>query len=70
MKEYTLMFEFYGHKLKTKVLAKSEAEAKAIVSSKIIFRKTLIDGREKDATDVFKEGLNDIFNMDMFKNSK
>lgn len=39
MNEYTIYFEIYGKKMKTKVLANTKEEAKEIIRSKIIFHK-------------------------------
>jgi hypothetical protein len=50
MRNYTVMFEFYGKKMKTTVMAESDQHAKEIVRSKIIFHHV---GRKPD--DEFNE---------------
>ena len=57
MKEYEIYFELFGKKLKTKVTAKSEVEAKEKIKSKIIFHK--VKENQKDITEIMK----DIFNI-------
>jgi hypothetical protein len=53
MKQCTIYFEFFGRKMKYKLLAKSDEEAKELIKAKIKFFKI-----EKQP---FKENLSDIF---------
>lgn len=46
MKNYTVYFEIYGKKMKTKVLAETKKDAKNQIRGKIKFHKVLKD--EKD----------------------
>ena len=56
MKNYTVYFEIYGKKMKTRVLARDKVEAKARVAEKMIFHKV-----EADKVDDFNRCM-DIIN--------
>lgn len=53
MKKYTLYFEFYGHKMRTTINAKSENEAKEIVKNNLEFKKVIEEPIEKP--DIFEQ---------------
>ena len=55
MKTYTLYFEFYGRKMKTKVVAESVGEAKSLVLSKVKFLKV------EDTEDAMLREFGDLF---------
>ncbi len=59
MNEYIVYFEIFGKKLKTKIIADSEKQAKEMIKEKIIFHKI-----EKSSNP-----FNNIFD-DIFKNLK
>jgi hypothetical protein len=62
MKKYQILFEFYGRKMKTTVLAKSEKEANEQIEKRIIFHKV----EEIKNDDLFSDLLGDfkdIFNI-------
>ena len=65
MKQYEVLFEIYGKKLKTTVIAKTESEAKQIVKDAIRFdRITNKTPRTKEPlfNDEMFEKIKDIFN--------
>jgi hypothetical protein len=49
MKErnFTVYFELFGKKMQTKVIAKTEQEAKQVVQSKIIFHKVIVSPNDE-----------------------
>jgi hypothetical protein len=55
MKErnFTVYFELFGKKMQTKVIAKTEEEAKQVVQSKIIFHKVMLSPKDE-----FNEAMN------------
>jgi|LakMenEpi03Aug12_release.lakeMendotaPanAssembly.Ray.scaffolds.fasta_scaffold122299_3 hypothetical protein len=57
MKTYTMYFEFYGRKMKTKVVAESVGEAKSLVLSKVKFLKVedTEDAMLREFGDLFKD---------------
>lgn len=57
MEEYTLYFEIYGKKMKTKVFAESESEAKQKIIDKITWHK--VESQRNPTVDK----LLSIFNM-------
>lgn len=65
MRNYDVYFELYGKKLKKRVLAKSEADAKKQIANDIVFHKTV------KANEEFNEVVDIIDNIiDTFKQSK
>jgi|GEM_PF-6733310 len=52
---YTVYFELYGHKMKSRVLAKSEEEARYMILGKLIFYKVI---RQNNG---LPPGFNEIF---------
>ena len=52
---YTVYFELYGHKMKARVLAKSEEEARYMIIGKLIFYKVI---RQNNG---LPPGFNEIF---------
>lgn len=58
MKHWTVYFEIYGKRLKTKVFAENEIKAVEIVKSKLIIKKV-----EKTQNDEFNEAMD---NLDEF----
>ncbi len=60
MREYTVYFYFFGRKMKTKVIAKTEAEAQQQVIDKLVFIKVEAD---KSAFNSIIEGLEETINM-------
>ena len=51
MKNYIVLFELYGKKLKTRVEANSPKEAEEIIKNKIIFHKV----KEEDIFDIMND---------------
>lgn len=66
MKSYDVYFEFFGRKMKTKVLAKNEYDARVKIKDRIIFHKI-----EWTKGDIFNES-DDVMNdfMNYLKNKK
>ena len=64
MKNYDVYFELYGKKLRTTIIADSEAHAQEIVKNKIIFHKVsksqIQEEKPFDSSDIF-ESFKDIF---------
>jgi hypothetical protein len=60
MREYTVYFDCFGKKMKTKVLAKSDADAKQQVIDKIVFVKV---ESEKSAFNSLVDMMDDTINM-------
>jgi len=58
-KKYTVYFEIFGKKMKTKVLATDQQEARSLVLGKVIFHKIECDNSE----DTVLNNLKDIFGM-------
>jgi hypothetical protein len=46
MRQYTIYFEIFGKKMKTKVIAKTEGQAKQAIHDKLIFYKVELDKNE------------------------
>tara|TARA_R110002012_G_scaffold158774_1_gene320347 strand:- start:597 stop:818 length:222 start_codon:yes stop_codon:yes gene_type:complete len=69
---YEVMFELYGKKLKTTVIAKSGQEAKSIIMGKIIFHsvklKGMPDTSNMDSDDMLNK-FHDLFGDDNPLNS-
>jgi hypothetical protein len=59
MTEYTVYFELYGKKMKTKVNALSENQAKQKILDKVVFHKVT---KEEDFEDFIVEDFLDFFN--------
>jgi len=59
-KNFTVYFEIYGKKMKTKVMAKSAEEAKSKVSSRLIFHKVEVTPNDdfNEAIDMMNDLLN------------
>lgn len=62
MKErnFTVYFELFGKKMQTKVIAKTEDEAKQMIQSKIIFHKVMLSPNDdfNEAMDIADDILN------------
>jgi len=58
MKQYTVLFEIYGKKLKTVIKADSMADAQAKIRQSIIFHKTTLCESDKTV-----DALKGIFRM-------
>lgn len=54
-KNYTVYFELFGKKMKTKILAESKEDAQNIIKSKVKFHKIIIDKNDEfnQCIDVF-----------------
>lgn len=59
MKTYTIFFEFFGRKMKTKVDAESEAAAKEAIRKKITFHVV----RPTTAEEIIKDSYRDIMDI-------
>jgi hypothetical protein len=47
MKNYTVYFEIFGKKMKTKILAESKENAEQQIKDKIIFHKVVVDEQDE-----------------------